>query len=123
MVIDPSTHDPDNRVQGLPSVGVEVLPQEVSQAFQLGRKAVLPAGKLQPPVPFARSTPVSGSTTGTSGPAEVDKKLLTRTVSLAHGVFQAFLPLAITAAELRIAQHHFTRQLLYSIHSNWRVPH
>ena len=44
MVINPSTHYPDNRVQGLPSVGIEVLPQEVSQAFQLGRKAVLPAG-------------------------------------------------------------------------------
>ncbi|AOM73341.1 hypothetical protein MS6198_B102 (plasmid) [Escherichia coli] len=60
MVINPSTHYPDNRVQGLPSVGIEVLPQEGSQAFQLGRKAVLPAGKLQPPVPFARSTPVAG---------------------------------------------------------------
>lgn len=60
MVINPSTHYPNNRVQGLPSVGVEILPQEVSQAFQFGREAVLPAGKLQPPVPFARSSPVAG---------------------------------------------------------------
>ena len=60
MVMNPSTHYPDNRVQGLPSVGVEVLPQEVSQAFQLGRETVLPAGKLQPPVPFSRSSPVAG---------------------------------------------------------------
>lgn len=61
MVINPSTHYPDNRVQGLPSVGIEVLPREVSQAFQLGRKAVLPAGKFQPLVPFARSSPVAGN--------------------------------------------------------------
>ncbi len=61
MVINPSTHYPDNRVQGLPSVGVQVLPQEVSQAFQLGRKTVFPADKLQPPVPFARSAPVAGN--------------------------------------------------------------
>ncbi len=60
MVINPSTHYPNNCVQGLPSVGAEVLRQEVSQAFQLGREAVLPAGKLQPPVPFTRSTPVAG---------------------------------------------------------------
>lgn len=59
MVINPSTHYPDNCVQGLPSVGVEVLPQEVSQAFPLGREAVLPTGKFQPPVPFARSSPVA----------------------------------------------------------------
>lgn len=60
MVINLPTHYPDNCVQGLPSVGVEVLPQDVSQAFQPGRKAVFPAGKLQPPVPFARSSPVAG---------------------------------------------------------------
>lgn len=58
MVINPSTHYPDNRVQGLPSVGGEDLPQEVSQAFQLARKAVLPAGKLQLSAPFTRSTPI-----------------------------------------------------------------
>lgn len=51
MVINPSTHYPDSHVQGLPSVGVEVLSQEVSQAFELSRETVLPAGKLQPAVP------------------------------------------------------------------------
>ncbi len=60
MVINPPTHYPNNCVQDLPSVGAEVPPQEVSQAFQLGREAVLPTGIFQPPVPFACSSPVAG---------------------------------------------------------------
>ena len=62
MVINPSTHYPNNRVQGLPSVGIEVLPQEISQAFQFGREVVLPADKLQPSVPFGGSAPISSKT-------------------------------------------------------------
>lgn len=60
MVINLSTHSPDNHVQGSSSVGVVILPQEVSQSFQLRREAVLPAGKLQPAELFARSSPVAG---------------------------------------------------------------
>lgn len=60
VVVNPSTHYPNNRVQRLPSVGVEILPQEVSQTFQFGSKAILPTGKLQPPVSLSRSSPVAG---------------------------------------------------------------
>lgn len=60
MVINSSTHSPDNRVQGLPSIDVQILPQEVSQAYPLGREARILAGKLQQPVPFSRSSTVAG---------------------------------------------------------------
>lgn len=60
MVINSSTHSPDNRVQGLPSIDVQILPQEVSQAYPLGREASILAGKLQQPVPFSRSSTVAG---------------------------------------------------------------
>ncbi len=55
VVVNPSAYNPDNRVQRLPSVGIEVLPQEVSQAFQFGSKAILPffpISKLTPVYPF-----------------------------------------------------------------------
>ena len=60
VVVNPSTHNPDYRVQGLPSVGVELLPQKASQAFQFSSEAILPTGKLQPPVSLSRSSPVAG---------------------------------------------------------------
>lgn len=59
MVVDPSTDNPDNGVQGLPPVCAEVLPEKVPQPFQFDRKAIFPAGKFQPPVSLSRRSPVT----------------------------------------------------------------
>lgn len=62
MEVDPSTDNPDNGVQGLPPVCVEVFPEKIPQPFQFDREAIFPTGKFQPPVSFARLSPVACET-------------------------------------------------------------